>query len=57
MFIYNQSVVVWTDDVKGKVLNDIPKADKYFAQKVKANQNPCWERIIRFHVKQLPKKG
>jgi len=57
MFIYNQSVVVWTDDGKGKVLNDIPKADKYFAQKVKANQNPCWERIIRFHVKQLPKKG
>ena len=57
MFIYNESVVVWTDDGKGKVFNDIPKADKYFQRMIDAEQNPCWERIIRLHVKQLLKKG
>ena len=56
MFIYNESVVVWTKDGNGRIFNDVPKADKYFAHMVKADQNPCWERIIRRHVEQLPKK-
>ena len=47
MFIYENAVVIWTKDGKGKVYNNIPKADKYFQECELKKKRPIWVRQIK----------
>ncbi len=45
MIVYNHAVIVWTKDGKGKIFNDIQKADKYYQACEYAKKEPIWQRI------------